>query len=348
MKPIALALSCLLLAPAAFAQEAPGDKWVECKVGQGGRASAEDVYRELVAALDKGDVAAVRALLVDRCPLFRVASMAGYEFAAGIREVRDNGPWERVVKSLHARIQVEGTKLAKAPFEVVEHTGGGDFTMGTDGNWVFALPLPQVTVTTRNDMRLRLAVNAVAIDGRWFLYDVPTMTGSDEALDKRYGVLVRELAKRVGKLQGDKAVAVVDAWHKKHQAELAKLGQAAAATKSAAPRKAMALLEASLKPDIASLGAVDPVLAKRLEGLGLSPKRSGIASCDEYMIRMERCIPMFPPEVQATITEAMAQAVLGWRSAIEASPEAAAALESACKTALDTASTAMQGICPGW
>ncbi len=346
MKRIVIVVSCLLMAPAAFAEEAPGDKWVECKVGHGGRASAEQVYREVAGALDKGDVAALRALTIDRCPLFRVATTAGYEFAAGLQEGRDGVDWDKVVVNLQARLQVEGVKLATTPFEV------RDPAMNADDVWDLVFPLPVATVATRADMRLQITVTAMSIDGRWFLYEVPTMTGSDAVIDKRYGVLISDLVKRLGKLQGDKAVAVVDAWHKKHQAELAKLGQAAAATKSAAPRKAMALLEASLKrkaqSDIASLGAVDPVLAKRLEGLGLSPKRSGIASCDEYMIRMERCIPMFPPEVQATITEAMAQAVLGWRSAIEASPEAAAALESACKTALDTASTAMQGICPGW
>lgn len=342
MKIIALTLTCMLLAPAALAGDAVGEKWVECKIGQGGLASAEHVYRGVASALDKGDVAALAALVIDRCTLFRIASTAGYDIAATIREGRDAMKLERDVSMMHARIQVDGVKLGATPFEVVKAgLDDGEHTITDDeGNVIDVFPFPLVTIATRMDMRLRISMRVVAVDGRWFLYAAPTMTGSDEALDKRYGVLVRDLAKRIGTRQGDKAVAVVDAWQKKHEAELTKLGLAGQATKSSAARKAMALLQTSI-------GALDQVLAKRLESLGLSPKRTGIASCDEYLARMDRCIPMLPPAAQGAITEAMAQATEAWRQAAESGPEAATMLEGACKQVLDSMAGAMQAMCPG-
>lgn len=324
MRSIVLALCVLAIAPARAA-DAPGSKWLECSIGKGGFTSAEAVYRAVIDALVKGDVPGLAATRLDDCAWFRIAATAGYAMAGRLMEPDDSPRDEKLVPRLRARIEVEGVDLAKAPFTVAssEHELG-----------------PMLMVTTRTDMRLRLEVTTVSIDGRWYLWQSPTLAGNDEALAKRYGALVRELDKRLGKRSGDDAIAIMDAWQKQRAAELDKLALAAAATRSGAPMEARKTLEAKFKDDV--------LARKRVAGLGFGAGMTGIIACDDFLDRMWRCIEHMPVEVRPAISRAMAETAEAWMAAAQSgSPEIHAALEQGCGQASQAVASGMAPMCPG-
>jgi hypothetical protein len=67
----------------------------------------------------------------------------------------------------------------------------------------------------------------------------------------------------------------------------------------------------------------------------------GVAECDDYIKKYDACIDGKVPEsARATVRQALDQTKAAWRQAA-ATPQGKAGLAAGCKTALDTAKTAM-------
>ena len=81
--------------------------------------------------------------------------------------------------------------------------------------------------------------------------------------------------------------------------------------------------------------------AAKAEGDKAAEGGTGAASCDAYIKGMEACIAKMPEAAQAASKDGMKQAQDAWKSITDK-----AALETACKTALDAAKQAAGAMCP--
>ncbi len=84
-----------------------------------------------------------------------------------------------------------------------------------------------------------------------------------------------------------------------------------------------------------------PAEGAKAEGEKAAEGGTGAASCDAYIKGMEACIAKMPEAAQAASKDGMKQAQDAWKSITDK-----AALETACKTALDAAKQAAGAMCP--
>jgi hypothetical protein len=68
------------------------------------------------------------------------------------------------------------------------------------------------------------------------------------------------------------------------------------------------------------------------------PMTIGVASCDEYLTRVDKCVnsPNMPEAAKAAYRSSLDQNRAAWRQAA-ATPQGKAGLEASCKAALDSA-----------
>jgi hypothetical protein len=75
---------------------------------------------------------------------------------------------------------------------------------------------------------------------------------------------------------------------------------------------------------------------------------TGVPECDDYIKKYEACIDSKVPDAaKAQVRSALDQSKAMWKQTA-ANPQAKAALASGCKTALDTAKTAMSAYGCSW
>jgi hypothetical protein len=69
---------------------------------------------------------------------------------------------------------------------------------------------------------------------------------------------------------------------------------------------------------------------------------TGIAACDEYIAKVEKCVnsPKWPEQVRTTYKQNLEQYRAAWKQAAS-TPEGKATLESQCKTVLQAAAAAL-------
>lgn len=75
-------------------------------------------------------------------------------------------------------------------------------------------------------------------------------------------------------------------------------------------------------------------------GTGTTATVTGVAACDEYLARVEKCLnnPKVPDAAKAAYRQSLETNRNAWKQAAS-TPQGKASLETSCKTALDNAKT---------
>lgn len=97
-------------------------------------------------------------------------------------------------------------------------------------------------------------------------------------------------------------------------------------------------INANVKPAAATTPAATAPASTPATGTVTTAANTGVASCDEYLAQVEKCLnnPNVPEAAKAAYRQSREQQRESWKQ-LAASPTGKAAAESACKTALENA-----------
>jgi hypothetical protein len=99
-------------------------------------------------------------------------------------------------------------------------------------------------------------------------------------------------------------------------------------------------INANVKPPAAATPAAAAPVATTATAPATTTSETGIASCDEYLAQVDKCLnsPNVPEAAKTAYRQSREQNRTAWKQ-LAASPQGKAAAESACKTAMDNAKT---------
>lgn len=103
-------------------------------------------------------------------------------------------------------------------------------------------------------------------------------------------------------------------------------------------------INANVKPAAATTPAAAAPASTPATGTVTTAANTGVASCDEYLAQVEKCLknPNVPEAAKAAYRSSLEQNRTAWKQAAS-TPQGKAALETSCKTALDNAKPFLAG-----
>lgn len=97
---------------------------------------------------------------------------------------------------------------------------------------------------------------------------------------------------------------------------------------------------------LVQLGAMGGAAEKPADAAAPAPASFGVAACDTFVTAMTACLDKVPEAARGAAKDAFTKSVESWKGIAAQGDAAKSALETACKSALDSSKQGMSALCP--